>query len=333
MRRRVQAVLAFAAALVMTVSVTVSYGAVVLKGGSGETASRNESVAADATAAPDETIAAAEIGYDGMVPVPGSLVADGDYEISVDSSSSMFRVASCTLHAEGGKMTARLVMGGNGYSMLYMGTPEEAAADVPHAIMEEDDAGGTSAFTVPVEALDQETDCAAFSRKKEKWYGRTLVFRADSLPVDAILPEYTALDLADGEYLAEVSLGGGSGRASVTSPAAVTVKDGAAVARIEWSSPNYDYMVVRGEKYLAVNDGGNSVFEIPVPAFDVGFPVKADTTAMSVPHEISYTLVFDGASVVPAKKKTYAWPLAGAACAGILAAVLFMLRGRKRKAS
>ena len=321
MKRWRQAVLILAAAFTVAFSGTAAYGAVVLKGSSGSVAS------------PDETVAAEEVGYEGMVPVPGTLVADGDYEISVDSSSSMFRVASCTLHAEGGSMTARLVMGGKGYSMLYMGTPEEAAADEAHAIQEEEDAGGAVAFTVPVEALDRETDCAAFSRKKKKWYARTLVFRADSLPAGALFPAPAALDLADGEYLAEVTLEGGSGRAQVASPAAVTVKDGAASARIEWSSPNYDYMVAGGEKYLPVSKDGNSVFEIPVPAFDVPLPVKADTTAMSVPHEIAYTLVFDGASLAPVKKKSHAAPLTGAACALVLAVLAFTLYGRKRKAS
>ena len=40
------------------------------------------------------------------------------------------------------------------------------------------------------------------------------------------------------------------------------------MATLEWSSPNYDYMVVDGEKYLPVNTEGNSVFQIPVEAFD-----------------------------------------------------------------
>ena len=85
---------------------------------------------------------------------------------------------------------------------------------------------------------------------------------------------------------------GGSGRASVTSPAKVEIKDGKAVATLEWSSPNYDYMVVDGEKYLPVNTEGNSVFQIPVEAFDQDIAVIADTVAMSTPHEIEYTLNF-----------------------------------------
>ncbi len=108
--------------------------------------------------------------------------------------------------------------------------------------------------------------------------------------------EQERTDLADGEYSIEVTLSGGSGRATVVSPAAMTVADGMATARIEWSSPNYDYMLVNGEKYLPINSEGNSVFSIPVLCFDSEMQVTADTTAMSVPHEIEYTLVFDGAS-------------------------------------
>ena len=37
-------------------------------------------------------------------------------------------------------------------------------------------------------------------------------------------------------------------------------------ATIVWSSPNYDYMIVDGEKYLPTNTEGNSTFEIPVSA-------------------------------------------------------------------
>ena len=104
--------------------------------------------------------------------------------------------------------------------------------------------------------------------------------------------EETGLEFQDGTYQMEVELLGGSGRASVTSPAKVEIKDGKAVATLEWSSPNYDYMVVDGEKYLPVNTEGNSVFQIPVEAFDQDIVVIADTVAMSTPHEIEYTLNF-----------------------------------------
>ena len=97
------------------------------------------------------------------------------------------------------------------------------------------------------------------------------------------------IDKEDGEYSIQVDLEGGSGKASVTSPTILTVKDGQAYAQIQWSSSNYDYMIVDGEKYLPTNEEGmNSVFEIPM---------IADTTAMGAPHEIDYTLTFYSDSI------------------------------------
>ena len=67
----------------------------------------------------------------------------------------------------------------------------------------------------------------------------------------------------DGTYSIDVTLAGGSGKASVSSPAELTVADGAMTARIEWSSPYYDLMIVDGDRFLPVNTEGNSVFLIP----------------------------------------------------------------------
>lgn len=114
--------------------------------------------------------------------------------------------------------------------------------------------------------------------------------------------EQPSAGLADGSYTMEVELEGGSGKTTVESPAAVTVKDGRATARICWSSPNYDYMVVDGEKYLPVNTEGNSVFEIPVPAFDEAIPVIGNTVAMSKPREIEYQLIFHSATAEKAQQ-------------------------------
>lgn len=98
--------------------------------------------------------------------------------------------------------------------------------------------------------------------------------------------------LADGSYTADVTLEGGSGKASVKSPCEITVSGGAAEALIEWSSSHYDYMVVDGKRYENLSTEGNSTFRIPVEAFDTVLSVQADTTAMSEPHLIDYTLEF-----------------------------------------
>lgn len=94
----------------------------------------------------------------------------------------------------------------------------------------------------------------------------------------------------DGVYLIDVVLTGGSGKATVESPAEFEVFDSRAVVKLVWSSPYYDYMMVNGKKYLPVNDSGNSTFVIPVTVYDEPFTVIGDTTAMSESHEIEYSL-------------------------------------------
>ena len=105
------------------------------------------------------------------------------------------------------------------------------------------------------------------------------------------------LGLEDGTYIADGTLEGGSGRAAISSPVELTVKDGQMTARIEFSSPYYDYMVVDGEKYEPENTEGNSQFTIPMAGFDAGVPVTADTVAMSEPHEIDYEIILDSATL------------------------------------
>ena len=105
--------------------------------------------------------------------------------------------------------------------------------------------------------------------------------------------EPVPIDMKDGEYSIQVAMSGGSGRASVTSPTWLIVKDGKAYARLLWSSTYYDYMIEGGKKYLnETTDGGNSTFTIPIAAMDEDMPVIADTTAMGDPVEIEYELVF-----------------------------------------
>ena len=74
------------------------------------------------------------------------------------------------------------------------------------------------------------------------------------------------------------------------------MENGSITAEITWSSANYDYMLVDGEKYLPVNTEGNSVFQIPV-TLDTAVSVIGDTVAMSTPHEIEYTLCFDSSTL------------------------------------
>ncbi|MBO5279151.1 MAG: sirohydrochlorin cobaltochelatase [Lachnospiraceae bacterium] len=228
-------------------------------------------------------------------------LTDGIYSIEVESSSSMFKVESAELTIADGKMTAVITLSGTGYSKLYMGTGEQAAsADEADCIPFAENAEGAYTYTIPVEALDQPIDCAAFSKKKGEWYERQLTFLSSTLSAAADEGKTdteeesvsTEVKAEDGTYTIEVTLGGGSGKTTVISPAAITVTGDTVIATIEWSSPNYDYMLVDGVKYLPVNTEGNSVFEIPVSAFDTEIAVIGDTVAMSKPHEVEYTLTF-----------------------------------------
>ena len=99
--------------------------------------------------------------------------------------------------------------------------------------------------------------------------------------------------LADGDYTVNVTFSGGTGKAKVLSPATLHVSGGKMTATIKWSSEHYDYMKVNGQRINASSTAGGSVFTIPVPALGQSFKVIGDTTAMSTPHEIEYTLRFD----------------------------------------
>ncbi len=271
------------------------------------TASGTDAASGDAmnqVASADEMATPQDVADENMVPIYADGLKDGVYSIAVDSSSSMFNIISCELTVKDGEMTAVMTMGGTGYLYVYMGTGEEAvSASSEDYISYVENENDEHTFTVPVEALDMGIDCAAFSKSKEKWYDRVLVFRSDALPQEAfaegVITTAADLGLADGTYEVQVTLEGGSGKAYVESPAIMTVENGIAMATIVWSSSNYDYMVVDGEKYLPINTDGNSTFEIPVVGFDWALNVKADTVAMSTPHEIDYTLYFDSGTIAP----------------------------------
>ena len=136
----------------------------------------------------------------------------------------------------------------------------------------------------------------------------------------------------DGQYTVEVALSGGSGRASISSPAKMTLADGKMTAEIIWSSPHYDYMLVDGKKYLPINTDGNSVFEIPITALDQDIAISAETTAMSQPHMIGYTLRFDSATLKAEGTGRRAWIiLAITGGVGITVAVIILSSRKKRR--
>lgn len=253
-----------------------------------------------ASEAPSESAPGAP-GEEPPEPVYGNQIQDGTYPIEVSSSSSMFRIVDAQLTVENGEMSAVLTLGGKGYEKLYMGTGEQALADTDdNCVYFSEDAQGRYTYRVPVAALDRETDCAAWSIRKGKWYDRVLVFHSEQLPDGAVSAASPGELPADGQYLVDVSLSGGSGRASVESPAKVTVADGRATAVVVWSSPYYESMRVDGAVYAPIPAGGNSAFEIPV-TLDADMAVSARTIAMSEPHDVDYILRFDSATAAPSE--------------------------------
>ena len=228
---------------------------------------------------------------------------DGTYTAEFDTDSSMFHVNEAsdgkgTLTVEDGQMTLHISLQSKKIVNLYVGMAADAPDHEADWLQPTTDtvtySDGTSeevyGFDVPVEALDTDFQLAILGTKG-KWYDHTVSVRN----VEAQAAE-AAETPADGSYTCEVTLEGGSGRATVDSPAALTVADGKMTATIVWSSPNYDYMIVDGEKYLPTNTEGNSTFEIPVSALGTPLSVVADTVAMSTPHEIEYTLTFSAPS-------------------------------------
>ena len=235
-------------------------------------------------------------------------IASGTYRVQAESSSSMFRIEEAVVTGNGEKLLADLKLSGSGYSMLFTGTGADAAsADtsderISEALIDKD---GKYHFTIEFSALNKEFDLAAFSKKKQKWYDRKVTLYSEGIePENIFITPYPRQKdmLSDGLYSIDVKFKGGSGKASIKSPAKVWVRRGLAEATIKWSSPNYDYMKINNEIYLNKSQPGeNSTFEIPLIKFDYPMPVYADTTAMGRPHEILYTLEF---SLKSASKKS-----------------------------
>ena len=228
---------------------------------------------------------------------------DGVYTADFTTDSSMFRVnETCdgkgTLTVENGEMTIHISLGSKKILNLYPGLAEDAAKEGAKLLLPTKDSvtysdGMTEevyGFDVPVPVLETEFDLALIGTKG-KWYDHKVSVSKPVLLENDEQAKNT-FSLEDGTYSMEITFEGGSKKAEIMSPVSVAVADGKVTATVQWNSPNYDYMIVDGEKYLPVNTEGDSVFEIPVLKFDEPMDVIGDTVAMSKPHEIEYTLTF-----------------------------------------
>ena len=286
--------------------VSITLAALLLAGCGAAESAAPASESASKAASTVETAPAAE--SESEAPAAEAALPDGVYTADFNTDSSMFHAnESCdgkgTLTVADGRMTMHVSLQSKKIVNLYLGMAADAADHEADWLQPTTDtvtySDGTSeevyGFDIPVAAVDTDFQLAILGTKGT-WYDH-IVSVANAEPAD----ETAAEAPADGSYTCAVTLEGGSGRATVESPAALTVTDGAMTATIVWSSPNYDYMLIDGEKYLPINTEGNSTFEIPVAALDTALAVTADTVAMSTPHEIDYTLTFDSATLAAAE--------------------------------
>lgn len=232
---------------------------------------------------------------------------DGVYSADFETDSSMFHVnEACdgkgTLTVKDGRASIHISLTSKNIVNLFCGLAEDAQKDGAELLEPVVDTvtysdGMTEevyGFDVPVPALDEEFDLALIGTKGVWYDHKVKVTNPEPMEVETT-------ELFDGTYTVELDFEGGSGKASIFSPATISVADGKITATFEWSSPNYDYMIVDGEKYLPVNEDGNSVFEIPVASLDEPMTVIGDTVAMSKPHEIEYTITFHPDTVTEAE--------------------------------
>lgn len=266
------------------------------------------------TAAPEatvktgtETTAAAETTEGTAAPetveATAPALADGVYLADFNTDSTMFHVNEVcegkgTLTVKDGKMTIHVSLASTSILNLYPGLAEDAQKDGAELLQPSKDEltypdglkETVNGFDIPVPALDQEFDVALIG-KKGKWYDH-------KVSVSNPVPQGQKA-LADGEYTVEAVLSGGTGRAKLLNPTALTVSEGKITATIVWSSSNYDYMIVNGDQYLPITTEGGSTFQIPVESLGVEIPVTADTVAMGTPHEIEYTILLQADTVSP----------------------------------
>lgn len=269
------------------------------------TSTESTIAAQESTVTPTESMEAAETVSMETAQNEAQL-PDGVYTAEFSTDSSMFHVSEAcdgkgTLTVKDGVMTIHISLGSKKILNLYPGLAEDAAKDGAVLLQPTTDTvtysdGMTEevyGFDVPVPVIGEEFDLALIGTKG-KWYDHKVKV-SDPVAEDSREAANGSFDmstLADGSYTIELTMEGGSGRASIQSPAQLAIADGAATATLEWSSPNYDYMLVNGEKYLPVNTEGNSVFEVPVEALDAPLTMIGDTVAMSTPHEVEYTVTF-----------------------------------------
>ena len=251
------------------------------------------------TAAPtaaEETVAAtaATPTQETEPALSAKVLPDGEYTVDFETDSGMFRAnEACngkgTLTVKDGIQTLHVSLQSKKIVNLYPGAADQAQQDgavwleptVDTVTYSDGLSEEVFGFDIPVASVGQEFDLALIGTKGV-WYDH-------KVSVQNPMPQA-------GSYTCAVELAGGSGRASIASPAALVSDGETLIATIVWSSPNYEYMLVDGVQYDPIQKEGNSTFEIPV-SLDRELDVSASTTAMSTPHLVQYTLYFDSTTL------------------------------------
>ncbi len=193
-------------------------------------------------------------------------LADGVYTADFNTDSSMFHVNEVckgkgTLTVENGQMTIHISLPSKSILNLFCGTAEDARK-----------AGAA--------LLQPTTDTVTYSD------GLSEEVNGFDIPVPALDEEF------------DVAIIGTKGKwydhkVSVTN--AVLKEDDDAAPAETLADGTYT-IAVDGERCDVLSTENGSTFEIPVAALDTPLAVVGDTTAMSTPHEIDYTLTFDASS-------------------------------------
>ena len=171
------------------------------------------------SAASSEAAASSAVSEAASEPAAEAALPDGVYTADFDTDSSMFHANEAndgkgTLTVKDGQMTFHVSLASKKIVNLYVGMAADAEAHEGDWLQPTTDtvtySDGLSdevyGFDIPVEALDEDFQLAILGTKG-KWYDHT-VRVANAQPAAAEAP-------ADGTYTCDVTLEGGSGRATV----------------------------------------------------------------------------------------------------------------------
>ena len=213
----------------------------------------------------NESSASSETSVSSAEPTPTEepdvVPEDGVYTAEFKTDSSMFQAnEACegmgTLTVENGEMTFHVSLRSKKILNLYLGTAEDAKQNESEWLQPTTDTvtykDGTSeevyGFDIPLKVSIEILTLRSSARST--WYDHKVSVRNPQPIVEDTASDAETEVPEDGTYTCNVTLEGGSGRATIESPTELTVADGKMTAKITWSSPNYDYMIVDGEKYL-----------------------------------------------------------------------------------